>query len=338
MGPFLIDPRYRTTRRAALAGSAAALLAPCLHATRGHAADRPVFRIGTLPFGTVQWEVRTIIDNGFDAAAGIQVENVPLASNEAARIALLSRSVDAIVDDLLFAARLKAEGKAILFLPYTSTEGGLMVPASSPITSLADLKGKSLGVAGGPLDKNWLLLRAAAEQHGLDLTTDARPVFGAPPLLAAKLESGELNAALLYWSACARLAAKGYREVLMVEDVAATLGAKGKIALGGFLVQAAMPAATLEAFAKAARQAELLLAEKPEAWAKIRPLMQAPSEATFEALRQAFVRGIPHKPRDEEIADAQAFYAIFAKLGGPALVGPATTLPESLYVDRSIYG
>ena len=298
-----------------------------------------MLRVGTLPFGTAQWEIQTITDNGFDLAAGIKVENVPLASNEAARIALLSGSVDAIVNDLLFAARLKAEGKKILFLPYSSTEGGIMVAANSPVRALIDLKGKSIGVAGGPLDKSWLLLRAAAKQQsGLDLQADARPVFGAPPLLAAKVESGELDAGLLYWSFCARLQAKGYRQVMTVEDIAATLGAKGKIALVGFLLQEGTKPSTLEAFAKAARQAEALLAAKPEAWTKIRPLMQASTDATFEALKQAFIRGIPHKSRAAEIADAQAFYAIVAKLGGPALVGGATSLPESLYVDRSIYG
>ncbi len=46
------------------------------------------------------------------------------------------------------------------FLPYSSTEGALMVPGDSPVRSVADLAGKRLGVAGGPLDKNWLLLRA----------------------------------------------------------------------------------------------------------------------------------------------------------------------------------
>ena len=325
------------TRRAILAGSVAGVFAPLVGPARG--AELPVFRVGTLPFGTAQWEVRTIVDNGFDTAAGIKVENVPLASNEAARIALLSGSVDAIVNDLLFAARLRAEGKQILFLPYSSTEGGLMVAAASPIRGMADLKGKSLGVAGGPLDKSWLLLRAAAKQQsGLDLATDANPVFGAPPLLAAKVESGELDAGLLYWSFCARLQAKGYRQVLTVEDVAASLGAKGKIALVGFLVQAGTKSSTLEGFAKAARQAETRLATDPGAWSKIRPLMQAPTDATFDALRQAFLRGIPRKPRAEEIADAQAFYAIVAKLGGTALVGGATSLPDSLYVDRSIYG
>jgi NitT/TauT family transport system substrate-binding protein len=334
MHPLTDHVAFRPSRRALIAGSAAALLAPGVAS-----AAVPVFRVGTLPFGTVSWAIQTLLDNGFDAANGIKVENVPLASMEASRVAFLSGSVDTIVNDLLFAARLKAEGKSILFLPFSSTEGALMVATASPIRTIADLKGRSIGVGGGPLDKNWLLLRAAAKKDsGLDLTRDAHPVFGATPLLAAKLESGELDCGLLYWNYCARLQAKGYREVTSVEAVAATLGAKGKVALGGFLFQESAAASTLRAFSRAVHQALASLETKPEAWAKIRPLMQAPDEATFEDLKQAFLRGIPHKPRDEEIADTTSLYAIVAKLGGAPLVGSATSLPSAIYVDQAIYG
>ena len=52
-----------------------------------------------------------------------------------------------------------------------------------PIAALADLQGKTLGVAGGPLDKSWLLLQAYAERSGADIAKRSRVVFGAPPLL-----------------------------------------------------------------------------------------------------------------------------------------------------------
>lgn len=296
-----------------------------------------VVKVGTLPAGTVSWAIQTLIANGFDAAHGIKVVNVPLASMEASRIAFLSGSVDTAVNDILFAARLKVEGKGVLFLPFSTTEGALMVAAASPIRSIADLKGKSIGVGGGPLDKNWLLLRAAAKKDaGLDLVTDAHPVFGATPLLTAKVETGELDAGLLYWNYCARLRAKGYRQVASIEEIAADLGARGKVALGGFLFRGGEEP-TIGAFAKAMRQTLTLLETSDSAWAAIRPLMQAPDQATFEALRQAFVAGIPHKPRAEQIADTQAFYAIVAKLGGTALVGDATSLPADIYVDQANY-
>ena len=322
------------SRRALLTGAVAVAVAPSAFAD-----GLPVFRVGTLPFGTARWEVQTITANGFDTAAGLKVENVPLASNEAAKIAFLSGSVDTVVNDLLFAARLKSEGKPILFLPYSSTEGAIMAAKASPIRTIADLKAKSIGVAGGPLDKSWLLLRAAAtKEAGLDLAKDARPVFGAPPLLAAKVESGELDCGLLYWSSCARLRAKGYRQVISVEEIATALGATGKIALVGFLFQESAKAGMLAAFGKAVRRAESRLADDPNAWTAIRPIMQASDDATFGALKQAYLRGIPRKQRAAEIADAQAFFSIVAKLGGPALVGDATSLPANLYVDQAIYG
>lgn len=324
----------KPSRRIVLVGAAACALAPS-----GCVADPSVFKVGTLPFGTVRWEIDTLIAHGFDRDAGIKVENVPLASTEAARIAFLSGSVDAITNDLLFAARLRAEHKPVLYMPHSSTEGALVVPAASSIKTLADVKGKSIGVAGGPLDKSWLVLRAAAlKSDKLDLDKDARPVFGAPPLLSAKVESGELDGALLYWSQAARLEAKGYRQVVSVEDVLEQLGAKGKVAIVGYLFKSSVDQRVLEGFHKAIRRTQDLLASDPQAWSAIRPMMEAKDEATFEALKKAYLRGIPRKPRAEEIADAQSFYSIVARLGGAALVGPATTLPEGLYVDRAIYG
>ena len=85
-------------------------------------------------------------------------------------------------------------------------------------------------------------------------------------------------------------------------------------------------------------QAETLLVDQPGAWDDVRPLMQAKDEATFSALKGAFLDGIPHKSRGDEIKDAQAFFATLSKLGGSALVGTATSLPEGLYVDQAVYG
>jgi hypothetical protein len=88
-----------------------------------------------------------------------------------------------------------------------------MVAASSPIRTFADLKGGKLAVAGGAIDKNWLLLQAAMKQDGIDLKSQASIVYGAPPLLAAKTVSGEMDATLNYWNFCAALEAKGFRRV-----------------------------------------------------------------------------------------------------------------------------
>lgn len=299
------------------------------------ASERPALRVGVLPFGTVSWEVETIRALGLDAANGVSVEPVRLAGNEAARIAFQGGQVDTIVTDLLLAARLRAEGRRVRFLPFSATEGAVMVPSGSAIAGIGDLRGKRLGVAGGPLDKSWLMLRArAADVAGLDLAAAAQPAFGAPPLLAQKLEAGELDAALLYWNFCARLEAKGFRRLVGAGDLARALGATGEIALVGYVFDeelAAKRPGLVDGFAAASRAAKDRLAADAGAWDRLRPLMQAEDEATFEALRRAFLEGIPRRPLAEERADAERLYAVLARLGGERLVGAARSLPEGLY-------
>ncbi|TNC12317.1 ABC transporter substrate-binding protein [Methylobacterium terricola] len=294
-------------------------------------------KVGLLPFGTVSWEAAVIKAEGIDAAEGLSVEGVRLAGSEAARIAFQGGQVDTIVSDLLWAARLRAEGRAVKFLPYSSTEGALMVPGGSSVTGVAGLAGKRLGVAGGPLDKNWLLLRARArEKDGLDLEREAQPVFGAPPLLMRKLETGELDAALLYWTFCARLEARGFRRLIGADGIAEAFGVEGPIALLGYVFDEALlqrqPHA-VAGFARASARAKQALAGSDTAWAPVRPLMAAEDEATYATLKRAFLDGIPRRPAAAERMDAERLYAVLARLGGERLVGTAATLPDGLYWD-----
>jgi len=64
-------------------------------------------------------------------------------------------------------------GRNLLYVPYSSSVGAVMVAVGSGIKSLADLKGKKIGVAGRPLDKSWLLLQGIAKQeHDFDLKVE----------------------------------------------------------------------------------------------------------------------------------------------------------------------
>jgi len=114
-----------------------------------------------------------------------------VAGGSAAQVAFQGEGVDVIVSDWLWVARQRAEGRDYIFIPYSKAVGALLVPEGSTATSLADLKGGKIGIAGGPLDKSWLILRAYAEKmHGMDLVTETEQVFGAPPLLSINRASG----------------------------------------------------------------------------------------------------------------------------------------------------
>ena len=118
------------------------------------AEDRATIRVGILKFGTVNWELDAMKRAGLDTAAGVDVELVPFAGEDATAVALQAGSVDMIVSDWLWVSRLRATGADYTFVPYSTSVGSLMVPGDSDVRGLGDLKDRSIGVAGGPLDKS----------------------------------------------------------------------------------------------------------------------------------------------------------------------------------------
>src|SRR5258707_9795219 len=186
-----------------LSAFCAAFLMSLHVATPASAADR--IRIAAQKTGTLAWELDIIKAHGLDKQANLDIQVVELASTEAGKIALRSGSADLIVSDWLWVARERSLGDNLVFYPYTSTLGAVMVPGNSTVANLADLKGKKLAVAGGPLDKSWLMLQAVARRDGLDLRTQTNIVYGAPPLLSEKTLQRENDATLTFLNFCAVL-------------------------------------------------------------------------------------------------------------------------------------
>src|SRR5689334_464842 len=208
------------------------LLATVVWIAAGTFCSADELRVAVQKTGTFAWELAVIRAHDLDKQADLSVKVLELASPEAGKIALRAGNADIIVTDWLWVSRERALGAKLTFYPYSSALGAVMVSASSPIRTLADLKGRKLAVAGGPIDKNWLLLRAALKrQDGIDLKSEATIVYGAPPLLAAKTLGGEMDATINYWNFCAALEAKGFRRVAGIEDILPGLGAKGRIAM-----------------------------------------------------------------------------------------------------------
>jgi NitT/TauT family transport system substrate-binding protein len=212
-----------------------------------------------------------------------------------------------------------------------------MVPPDSDIKSLADLKGRKVGIAGGPVDKSWLLLQGlAAKRHGVELAAAVEPVYGAPPLLNEKVQDGELDAVLNYWHFTARLEGKGYRQLVGVEEAIGELGVASVPPQLGYVFYESFAAANPElvaAFADASRAAKALLAGDAE-WERIRPLTRAEDDATFAALKRRFREGIIERWGEAERADAAKVYGVLAELGGEELVGGATELaPGTFWPD-----
>lgn len=292
-------------------------------------------RLGLLAFGTVQWEVETIRAEGLDAAHGVRLDVTQLANKDGAAVALLAGSVDAIVSDWLWVSRQRAMGQDLTFVPWSGMTGALLVPADSPIKTLADLAGKRVGIAGGPLDKSWLLLRALATQrHGLDLDKATEKSFGAPPLLAQQMEAGRLDALLTFWQYAVPLELKGMHRLIEISKVSAELGFATNPPLLGWVFRrdwADTHQPLVQNFMAAGRQAKTHLCQDDAPWRRIEPLTKAADDRTRHALRNGYCAGIPTAWSDRQRLDAGRMLALMASLGGDELVGPSPTLQDGTF-------
>jgi NitT/TauT family transport system substrate-binding protein len=296
-------------------------------------------RIGVQKTGTFAWQLDVIARHGLARENRLDLDIQEFASPEASKLALNSATVDVAVVDWLWVARERALGRPLKFYPYSTAVGAIMVKANSPIRELADIKGRSLAVAGGALDKSWLIVRAAAQRRGIDLARETRLMFGAPPLLYEKLRQGEAETGLNFWNFCARLESQGYRRLYDVRDAEAELGLTQPIAVIGYVFSERLIAAhpeTIDRFLAAARKADQILLQSDAEWEALRPLMAVEDQATFEAYRTIGRSTVPRRSIDDEEADARKLFRTLARIGGAELVGPSKELDEHLYYRPSV--
>ena len=317
-------------RRALLLATLSGALADKLRA-----AALPAIRIGVLRFGTVSWELDVIRRHGFDAAAGVRVEPVAFAGSPATQVALQAGAVDMTVQDWFWVSRQRASGADWTLVPFSTAVGAVVAPPASPVRDITDLKGRRLGIAGSPIDKSWLILRAYAERrYQLDLDRLAEKSFAAPPLLSAELAEGRLDAALTFWPYAAKAEAAGMRRVLAVEDAIEGLGIPPGVPITGYVFSekwADRNRPSVAGFIAAAAKARDLLATSDAEWQALRPVMGVANDAELKELRDYYRRGIPRRwGRAEQQAAAQ-LYQVLAAIGGTALVGPAKTLAPGTF-------
>jgi NitT/TauT family transport system substrate-binding protein len=286
--------------------------------------------------GTVAWEIAAMKALGLDRAADLDIQTTELATTDSGKIALQGGAADLIVSDWLWVARERTLGDKLLFTPYSTALGAVMTPKDSPVRTLADLAGRSLGVAGGPLDKSWLMVQAAARKEEQDLAKAARPAYGAPPLIAEKLASGELDAALEFWTFSVDLEARGFRRAIDMADVEKTLGASGPVAMTGYVFTEAFAkdhGDALRRFLAAAAKAREALATDPALWAPIKARLHLTDDAALDTYRKRYAEGVPKRSVADEAQDAKALYLAIVAVGGPDLVGGAAELDTGLFFD-----
>ena len=244
-----------------------------------------------------------------------------------------------MVSDWLWVSRERALGDNLTFYPYSSALGAVMVPAQSPIRTLADLKGKKLAVAGGPLDKSWLLLQALATplRHRSQEAGDDRlwraAAAGRERRCKARRDATLDILEFLRRSREPRASAAP----IGMDDVMKGLGAKGAGRHGRLCLRRGLGGAQSmrrsSASSQAARKAKEHSRRRRTPNGSGSPRSSASTDARALAIyRQRYRRRHSvRRPIAEEEADARALYRVLAEIGGAELVGPAHELAAGTF-------
>ena len=293
------------------------------------------FKIAVMKFGTVLWELETIKNYELDKKHNFNLEIIKLAGNTATRVAFQAKEADAIVADWIWVAVQRNKGKDYVFSPYSKAIGELLVPKNSEIVSLKDLKGKTIGIAGGPLDKSWIIFQAYTKSKlGFDIKKSTNQIFGAPPLIFKKALSNEIDAVINYWHYIAKLKSRGMRSIISVADTASELGLDKENPMLGYVFDLSLPKSVskMKKFISASNDAKIILGNEKKSWERIKPLMKVKSESDFEGLINGFRAGIPNAPID--VAGITKMFNLINQSGGSKLFGGIKELPKGLFVDE----
>jgi NitT/TauT family transport system substrate-binding protein len=292
-------------------------------------------RVASLKFGSLSWVLETIKAEGLAEAAGLKLVVIDVATNQAGPVALLSGDADVIVSDWTWALRQRGLGEHLKFAPYSSALGAVMVAKDSPIAQLADLQGKKLGVAGGAIDKSWLLLRAYSKKtFGKDVALTAEPVFGAAPLLTEEMRSGRLDAVLNFWTYAARLSGAGYRKLIGMDEVLKALDINPVPSLVGFIWREETEAKNgpaIAAFLDVVAKANAILAKSDPAWDRIRNLVKPENDAEFAAIKTYYREGIPPPWSAADTRAAEKLTQVLTGAGAAELMGGDTRFDPKLF-------
>jgi NitT/TauT family transport system substrate-binding protein len=299
-----------------------------------HVCGQETLVLGLQESGTAMWEIEAMRALGIDSRHGVTVEVRPLADSRAGQVALQAGAVDIILSDFAWVSAQRHAGADFTLVPHSLAVGGLMVPEGSDIAGVEDLDGKVLGIAGGPADKSWVVLQAYHQQvTGEPIAVEAR--FGAPPLINELLGAGQIDAGLNFWHWNARAKAAGMAEVLSVADMFEGLGIAPVPPLLGWTFAestAAEKPEALRAFLDASFDTKAVLLEDDAAWDGLKRVMGAADDAAlFAQLRDDYRVGIVAEYDPDDVAAAEAAFAVLAQFGGAEVVGDAMTLAEGTF-------
>jgi NitT/TauT family transport system substrate-binding protein len=181
---------------AILALSALAFQPPARADTPAIHGDGGKVRLMYNPPGTNSFPPWVIQHFALDKKYGFELVPIPTATTASMATAFQAGGTDIGMFGWNDIARIKNGGVDVVGIaPFLAFGADFIVlPKNSPIRNLGDLKGKKVGVSGVTAINTIAMEALARQKYGYDLLKDCTLQEGAPPLLWALLDQGQLDA------------------------------------------------------------------------------------------------------------------------------------------------
>jgi len=174
------------------------LLSGCARTAQPDTKTARTFKLG-ITAGAQEFVDFVMEGHGLLDQFGLKADKVKSLSPANLHLMVAERKVDIGFGGFTTMATARGEGKDLIVIyGVFSPVNMVFVQKDSPIKTLTDLKGKKLGVFGGPGSTTFAFLAVLAKNwYGIDLFRDAELVTAPAPALAELLGKRDIDAALL---------------------------------------------------------------------------------------------------------------------------------------------
>lgn len=172
--------------------------------------------------GTQSFPLLVMQTKGIANKYNLKLEENKVAGPQGLATAMQTGNFEVSFRGWLSTALMRSKGhKAIVVYSLTGYTDDVVARVNSPFKSIADLKGRRIGISGGPATESvWLFRLEAVRFFGFDPLKEAKVQFGAAPLLMGLLENNELDAILVQNPQVVQLLETGkFRSIASLGDI-----------------------------------------------------------------------------------------------------------------------